>query len=230
MVENKEKDKPVISELNTIKDFGHIRVVFNMFELDDFDQLKRILNSDVSTSLETIQLFSNAKPQDIPLFIKTTHPPENDLDDDSLTLSYAELAGATAAIKILTGSNPIIIDYEKIFQNEQGNAAAYSTSDLLKRHDISIRKQEGVLSAKLGALRVSFEDKLKVSSEDDTVSRKNLHLLIGFSKFYSLFTFSNSSVIPKLSLVDKPLTPHSNLEGNIPGDKIMNLDRIESYI
>jgi len=121
---------------------------------------------------------------------------------------------------------------DKVLKLDDNPSIVYLTSEELASDYLieSIRrKDEHNLS--FGNLSISFSKDTSIQNDipDMTINRRDLHALIGFSKFYYLYAASRDSTTPKVRLIDKPLKPYSEIGGVQSIEKLVSIDRIKSF-
>jgi hypothetical protein len=121
---------------------------------------------------------------------------------------------------------------EKVIKLDENPSIVYLTSkELMDDYLIKSYESKDKYSLSFGNLNISFSKDTSISkaTPDTEVNRKDLHALIGFSKFYYLYAATRDSATPKIRLIDKPLEPYSDIDGLNSIEKIILIDRIKSF-
>lgn len=122
---------------------------------------------------------------------------------------------------------------EKVLKLDEHPSIAYLTSEeLMDEYLIQSQGDTNKYSLRFGNLSMSFskDTSVKLDTQGKIVNRKDLHALIGFSKFYYHYATSRDSATPQMRLIDKPFMPYSKLDGNKSIEEIVSVDRIKSYV
>jgi len=122
---------------------------------------------------------------------------------------------------------------EKVLKLDEYPSIAYlGSEELMDEYLIQSQRDTNKFSLKFGNLSISFfkDTSVKLDSLGKIVNRKDLHALIGFSKFYYLYATSRDSATPHMRLINKPFTPYSEIDGDKSIEEIVSVDRIKSYV
>jgi len=107
----------------------------------------------------------------------------------------------------------------------------YLTSDeLFSNHGISLSQKEEIIDINLGGVNVNITERINVKSSSKPITRRDIHTLRGFLQGFTLWAFIKSSRSPFIYLVDKPLSPYSEIDQVQLAENIISIDRIKSYI
>ena len=104
------KEKQEYTESRTLSDFGYFRLG-NAERLRSFEELRQTVHPDTSILLEISRKVVTMSAADIPLKLELPARPTNEVRLEEINISLAEIAGGTAAIKLLTGRDSLILGH-----------------------------------------------------------------------------------------------------------------------
>jgi hypothetical protein len=122
---------------------------------------------------------------------------------------------------------------EKVLKLDEHPSIAYLRSEeLMDKYLVQSQGDTNMYSLKFGNLIMSFskDTSVKLDTQGEIVNRKDLHALIGFSKYYYLYATSRDSATPRMRLINKPFTPYSEMDGDKSIEELVSVDRIKSYV
>lgn len=104
------KEKQDYTESRTLSDFGYFKLG-NAERLKSFEELGQTVHPDTGVLLEVSRKMVTMSTTDIPLKLELPSRPANEVGLEEINISLAEIAGGTAAIKLLTGRDSLILGH-----------------------------------------------------------------------------------------------------------------------